>query len=212
MVRKHVFAMAVLLLAPAQAFAADKPSQEERKKEDRDRLRVGPVVSLGFPRPFALEGLLEIEKVVGLGVEYSFMPKTTVADVTTRFDAFALDANWYPFKGGFFIGMRAGRQWLSGSATLRVQNVGAFTESAQAATWFVNPRIGYLYTFSSGITLGVDAGVQLPIGATYERSGPATSAGLAQGTAVDNTLRQVANTLGNEVTPTVDLFRIGFLF
>ena len=204
--------MAVLLLAPAQAFAADKPSQEERKKEDRDRLRVGPVVSLGFPRPFALEGLLEIEKVVGLGVEYSFMPKTTVADVTTRFDAFALDANWYPFKGGFFIGMRAGRQWLSGSATLRVQNVGAFTESAQAATWFVNPRIGYLYTFSSGITLGVDAGVQLPIGATYERSGPATSAGLAQGTAVDNTLRQVANTLGNEVTPTVDLFRIGFLF
>ena len=204
--------MAVLLLAPAQAFAADKPSQEERKKEDRDRLRVGPVVSLGFPRPFALEGLLEIEKVVGLGVEYSFMPKTTVADVTTRFDAFALDANWYPFKGGFFIGMRAGRQWLSGSATLRVQNVGAFTESAQAATWFVNPRIGYLYTFSSGITLGVDAGVQLPIGATYERSGPATSAGLAQGTAVDNTLRQVANTLGNEVTPTVDLLRIGFLF
>lgn len=204
--------MAVLLLAPAQAFAADKPSQEERRKEDADRLRVGPVVSLGFPRPFALEGLLKIENVVGLGVEYSFMPKTTVADVTTRFDAFALDANWYPFKGGLFIGMRAGRQWLSGSATLRVQNVGAFTESAEAATWFVNPRIGYLYTFSSGITLGVDAGVQLPIGATYERSGPATSAGLAQGTTVDDTLRQVASTLGNEVTPTVDLFRIGFLF
>lgn len=209
---------AALALAPARAFAdearppSDRPSESAKKKEDTDGLRFGPVVGLGFPRPFSLEGLVKIDRVVSLGLEYSFLPKNTIANVTTRFDAVAIDGNWHPFRGGFFIGARAGRQWLSGSATLRVQNLGSFTESADAATWFLNPRIGYLYTWSSGVTLGIDAGVQLPIGATYERSGPATSAGLAQGTQVDSTLRQVAKTLGNDVTPTVDLFRIGFLF
>jgi hypothetical protein len=207
---------AALLLAPARAWAedrpaADRPSESQKKKEAADDWRLGPVVGLGFPRPFAIEGLLKIKNVVGLGVEYSFLPKTTISDITTRFDAIALDANWYPFKGGFFIGARAGRQWLSGSATLRVLNFGSFTESADATAWFVNPRIGYLYTWSSGFTLGFDAGVQLPIGATYERSGPATAAGLSDPN-VDRSLRQVAKTLGNDVTPTVDLFRVGFLF
>ena len=207
---------AALLLGSARAAAnerpaADRPSESQRKKEDADAWRLGPVVSLGFPRPFAIEGLLKIDKVVGLGLEYSFLPKTTISDISTRFDAIALDANWYPFKGGFFIGARAGRQWLSGSATLRVQNVGSFTESADASTWFLNPRIGYLHTWSSGFTLGFDAGIQLPIGATYERSGPATAAGLSDAS-VDNSLRQVAKTLGNDVTPTFDLVRIGFLF
>lgn len=221
MPRSLLFLSAALLL-PARAWADDRPSERppapdrpsaaEKKKEEHDHFRLGPVLSLGFPRPFALEGLLKIEDVIGLGVEYSFLPKTTLADVSTRFDAFAVDLSWYPFRGGFFIGMRGGRQWLSGSASLRVQNVGTYTESVEASAWFVNPRIGYLYTWSSGFTLGVDVGVQLPVGATYERSGPATAAGLAQGTSVDDALRRVTKTLGNDVTPTVDLFRIGFLF
>jgi hypothetical protein len=207
---------AALLFAPARAWAddrpaSDRPSESQKKKEEADAWRLGPVVSLGFPRPFAIEGLLKIKKVVGLGVEYSFLPKTTISDVTTRFDAIALDASWHPFKGGFFIGARGGRQWLSGSATLRVQNFGSFTESADASAWFFNPRIGYLWTWSSGFTLGLDAGVQLPIDATYARSGPATAAGLSD-PSIDRSLRQVAKTLGNDITPTVDLFRIGFLF
>jgi hypothetical protein len=203
---------AALLLGSARAFAADKPTETSKKKEDTDGLRVGPVVGLGFPRPFSIEGLVKVDRVVSLGLEYSFLPKNTISYVTTRFDAVAVDANWHPFKGGFFLGARAGRQWLSGSATIQVQNLGSFTETADAATWFFNPRIGYLYTWSSGFTLGFDAGVQLPISATYERHGPATSAGLAQGTGVDTTLRQVAKTFGNDATPTVDLFRVGFLF
>lgn len=212
MLRSAVLLFTCALAFPAQAWADDKPSQSEKKKEDDERLRVGAVAGLGFPRPFAIEGMVKLEKQLSLGVEYSFLPRTTIRDVTTRFDAFALDANWHPFKGGFFIGLRGGRQWLSGSATLKVNNVGSFTESADAATWFVNPRVGYLYTFGSGLTLGLDAGVQLPIGATYERSGPATAAGLAQGTTVDDTLKTVANVFGNDVTPTVDLLRVGFLF
>jgi len=37
-------------------------------------------------------------------------------------------------------------------------------------------------------------------------------AGLASNAQTDSTLRTIANTLGNDVTPTLDLFRLGFLF
>lgn len=211
---KSIKAALLLVLAlSSEAMAADRPIKPEREqKEQPEHLRLGPLVGIGFPRPLAVEGFVKIEKTVGLGVEYSFLPRTTIAGASTRFDAVAVDARWFPFKGGFFIGLRGGRQWLTGSMTLNVQGLGSFTESADAATWFINPRLGFLYTWDSGITVGIDAGVQLPISPTYVRSGPATAAGLAENAQTDQTLRTIANTLGNDVTPTLDLFRLGFLF
>jgi hypothetical protein len=203
----------VALTTSARAAADDRPAASVPEKEEPEHFRIGPLVGVGFPRPLAIEGLVKIERQFGLGVEYSFLPRMTIAGASTRFDAVAADARWFPFKGGFFIGMRGGRQWLTGSMTLTIQQVGSFTETAEAATWFVNPRLGYLYTWPSGVTLGIDAGIQLPIGATYDRSGPATAAGLtAQNTQTEATLRQIANTFGNSTTPTIDLFRLGFLF
>ncbi|MBX3233400.1 MAG: hypothetical protein KIT84_33940 [Labilithrix sp.] len=206
---RSVAVVSLLLLSSARALADDKPVKPER--EEKESFRLGPIVGVGFPRPLAVEGFVKVRRTVGLGLEYSFLPRTTIAGASTRFDAVALDARWFPFEGGFFVGLRGGRQWLSGSATLRVQDVGSFTESADVATWFVNPRVGFLYTWSSGVTLGIDAGIQLPIAPTFERSGPATAAGVAS-REVDETLRTIANTFGNDVTPTLDLFRLGFLF
>jgi hypothetical protein len=54
---------------------------------------------------------------------------------------------------------------------------------------------------------GIDAGVQIPIGASLTTTVPA---GLPP--QIDNTIASIANTFGNGVTPTVDLLRIGFLF
>lgn len=214
-----IAAFAVLVLTEGRAVAddekpqgKDQPAEAKASKDEPEHFRIGGLAGLGFPRPFQLEAFAKFEQQFGVGLEYSFMPPTTVQGVWSRFNAVSVDGRWFPFKGGFFIGLRAGRQWLDASMTETIAGLGTGTEAMNAAAWFVNPRIGYLYTFPSGITLGIDAGVQLPIGATYERSGPATAAGVAQGTQFDNTLRIVANTLGNDVTPTVDLLQIGFLF
>lgn len=207
-----IAAFSMLALTSRSAVADDKPAQQAPTKDAAPPFQIGGLAGLGFPRPFQLEAFAKIQQQLGVGVEYSFMPPTTVEGVWSRFNAVAVDGRWFPFKGGFFLGFRAGRQWLDASMTATVQGLGTGTESMNAATWFLNPRIGYLYTWESGITLGIDAGIQLPIGATYSRTGPATAAGLAQGTTADNTLRIVANTLGNDVTPTVDLLQIGFLF
>jgi hypothetical protein len=211
-------AAAVALLAPtahaqddAPKAKGDRPAAAARERAKEDRVRVGPLVGVGFPRPFEIEGLVKIGDLVALGLEYGFLPKVSVSGVEASFKGLAGDFRLFPFKNALFIGARVGRQWLDGSGTLTIAGA-SYTEAMAAATWFVNPRIGLLHTFESGITIGVDAGVQLPIGPTYERSGPATAAGLAQNTDVDRSLHAVARTLGNGATPTVDLMRIGFLF
>lgn len=198
------------------ALPADRPQSSEANKKDEDEhLRLGPLVGVGFPRPLAVEAFAKIERVVGVGVEYSFLPRMDLFGVNTSFKAVSADLRIFPFKGGFFIGARAGRQWLDAKTTISVgqggTTIGSFTEAMDASAWFVNPRIGFLYTFNSGITVGIDAGVQLPIAATFERSGPATTAGVTSSN-VDTTLRRVAGALGNDVTPTIDLLRLGFLF
>jgi hypothetical protein len=172
---------------------------------------VGPLVGLGFPRPLLIEGLVKIGRLVGVGLEYGFLPSLSVSGVEASFKGLAADFRLFPFKNAFFVGTRAGHQWLDGSGTLTIAGV-SYTETVAAATWFFNPRLGFLHTFGSGVTIGVDAGVQLPIAPSYERGGPATALGLAQNTDVDRSLHDVARALGNGVTPTIDLMRVGFLF
>ena len=215
-------AVAIAVASPAEAAesrrgdesntAVDRPAREKQEKEPAEHFRIGPIVGVGFPRPFAVEGFVKFEKLVGVGFEYSFLPPTNVINVDTRFNAFAVDLRVFPFHGAFFIGARAGRQWLDAHATLSAAQLGSFTESMEASTWFFNPRAGVLHTFSSGITVGIDAGVQFPINPSYVRTGPATAAGLASQFDIDGALVTVANALGNSTTPTVDLLRLGFLF
>ncbi len=175
-----------------------------------ERLRIGALAGVGFPRPLSIEAFAKVDRIVGLGVEYSFLPRTSLGGAEVGFKGIAADLRVFPFKNSFFIGARIGRQWLDAQATLGQGQAGSFTESMEAATWFVNPRIGVLHTFKGGVTVGMDAGVQIPVGASYSRAGRATDAGIK--TDADPMLETVAAVLGNKTTPTVDLLRVGFLF
>jgi hypothetical protein len=187
----------------------DRPAAEpkDRSDEDTDAIRIGAVAGVGFPHPLAIEALVKIEGVLALGLEYSALPKTTIVGVDARAWALAADARIFPFRNGFFIGVRGGRQVLTATATANLGALGTYQESGEASTWFVNPRIGFLWTWHNGFTVGIDAGVQIPIGPSLTTTLPA---GLPP--QVDNTIASIANTFGNGVTPTVDLLRIGFLF
>ena len=198
---------------PQQRPVADRPAGEAKKNDDsRENFRIGAIVGVGFPRPFAVEGLVKIKRYVAIGGEYSFLPALSIQDVDVSFKAIAADLRVFPFAGGFFVGAKVGKQWLSGHTSVSVDQVNAtFKEGAKADTLFINPRIGFLKTWHSGITLGIDAGVQIPINPTYERDSDAAKIGVADSSA-DKTLVTIANTLGNKITPSVDLLRVGFLF
>lgn len=177
---------------------------EPREKRSRtDHFRIGVLGGLGFPRPLAIEGMVKIEKTLGLGLEYSALPTLSVSGVDTSFHALAADARIFPFQGPFFIGVRAGRQHLAGTGTVSANGLSA-QGSMSVDTTFVNPRIGFLWTFEPGISVGIDAGAQIPVSSNVSSS-------LPEGTVVSDEALRIARTFGTSVIPTVDLIRVGFL-
>ena len=174
-----------------------------------DHVRFGVLGGVGFPRPLAIEGFVKIEKLVGVGVEYSVLPTLDISGVETSFYAVAADARVFPFKNAFFVGLRAGRQHLGGNSNMTISGLGVVRESASVDTTFINPRLGFLWTWEPGITLGIDAGVQIPVSSSSTSSIPQSA--IPASVTVDDDIMRVTNTLGKNVLPTVDLLRLGFL-
>jgi len=181
--------------------ASETPHEGTRRV---DHFRIGVLGGVAFPRPLAFEGFVKIEKLVGLGFEYGMLPGITVSGVNTHFWALAADARVFPFKNAFFVGLRAGRQHLGGNADVTMSGYPAVNESMSMDSTFVNPRIGFLWTWEPGISLGVDIGVQIPVSTT-------SSSSLPPGTPIDPRITRVENTLGRYALPTVDLLQIGVL-
>ena len=181
--------------------AAEQPREGTRRV---DHFRGGVLGSVGFPRPLAIEGFVKIERILGVGVEYSALPSLSVSGVNTHFWAIAADARVFPFKNAFFIGLRAGRQHLGGDATVTVAPYGSLNETLSVDSTFVNPRLGFLWTWEPGISLGVNIGVQVPVSTSSSNSLPSQ-------VAIDSRITRVTNTLGRYALPTLDLLQIGVL-
>lgn len=183
---------------------ASRAGDEETKPE---KLRIGVLAGVGFPRPLAIEGLVKVQRVIAAGVEYSAAPALTIRGVNTSFWALSGDVRVFPFRNAFFLGLRAGYQHLGVASTVTVRNVGSAAIAARVNTTFLNPRLGFLWTWEPGVTLGLDAGLQFPLGSDVETDMPT----LATGTILDEELIDVAHAIGQTMLPTVDLFRIGIL-
>jgi len=195
--------VAALSTCTSPAVAQSESTPDERT-DHVHVARVGVLGGLGFPRPLAIEGLVGIANTVAVGAEYSFLPNTTINGVDTTFWALAADARIFPFGGGFFIGARAGHQHLDGMTTVTVAPFGSATGALAVDTWFLNPRVGFLWMWHSGLALGIDAGVQLPLAST-------TTTTLPAGLTIDPRVTRVADTLGRSAIPTIDLLRLGIV-
>jgi hypothetical protein len=196
-------AACVLVAGTCSSIArAQSATKESEKPRSEDALRVGVLGGVGFPRPLAVEGIVVIDRLVLLGAEYSALPATTIAGVQTSLWAVAADARVFPFRNGFFVGMRAGQQHLDESATITVTNVGSFSGSTSADTTFINPRMGFLWNWGV-LALGIDAGVQIPLSASTSSNLPAGVSAPAAVTAVTQ--------LSQQTLPTIDLLRIGLV-
>jgi hypothetical protein len=208
--------------ARAAPTSSDKPAAEPAHSS----IRAGLLAGVGFPRPLAVEGLLTLGERVVLGAEYGGMPAMTVDGGPTSVGSFPLpiqgqsvspvtmndvrvslwsvaaEGRWFPFGGTFFVGLRAGRQHVGATTTLLAPRYASMSETIDLDGWFLNPRVGLLWGSHGGIAFGVEAGVQVPIGATVASSIP-----LSLLPAVQRTAGQI----GGSVIPTVDLLRLGFV-
>jgi hypothetical protein len=198
-----IFALALFAGSARAAVVDTHPQQtkaEDEAERKREEFRVGAFGGLAFPRPLSLEGMMRFDRSLGLGLEYSVLPKQTIGGVDATLWALAADVRAFPFKNGFFVGFAAGHQSLA--ARMSTELTGQVGISA--ATWFINPRLGFLQTWSSGLTVGIDAGVQLPLNSTFTSNLP-TQIPVAQD------VTDVAHLLGKSALPTINLFRFGLL-
>lgn len=197
---------AVLILLATTASEPNVERDQPTRGED-DGVEIGVLGGVGFPRPLAIEGVVGVNRVLMFGAEYSFLPKTTIASVDARLWAAAAGLRVFPFKGAFFVGLRGGFQHLGAEATISAANIGSYSEAVDVDTWFVNPRIGFLWRWKA-LAVGIDAGVQIPLGSSVTRSTSTTLTGLD----VDARVTSAADALGRTVLPTIDLLRLGLVF
>jgi hypothetical protein len=196
-------AMALLArssVASAQTTSQEAPNEKPSSHTD-DSVHVGVLGGVGFPRPLAVEGVIAVDRLVLFGAEYSALPEVNVAGVQTSIWALAGDVSVFPMRNGFFIGLRAGRQHLGEQGSLTVSGAGTLTATQTTDTTFVNPRIGFLWTWKP-FALGIDAGVQIPVSV-------ATTSTLPSSVTPPSTVTDVNRALGQQALPTVDLLRIG---
>jgi hypothetical protein len=189
-------AVVLFLLSLVLPSAADAQARDKTERSDDDAVDIGVLGGIGFPRPFSIEPVIGLEKTVMFGAEYSFLPATKIGSVDVKTWAVAANVRVFPFRGAFFLGLRGGYQSITGETTLGVANVGSYTESMEVATWFVNPRIGFLWVWKP-LAVGVDAGVQIPL-STSVSSSPLAAAAL--------------DAFGRSVIPTIDLLKVGLVF
>jgi hypothetical protein len=192
---------------PARAEAS--PQTQEAASSDLDtesashRTRFGATAGIGFPRPLSLEAMVKVGGFLGVGVEYGLLPSVTIDNVDTHLWSVAADARVFPFRNAFYLGLRAGRQHVEAATTVTIGSVATADEVLALDSWFLNPRIGVLWTASIGLTVGMEVGVQIPLSPGVSSSLPLALVPEAERT---------VNTLGKTVLPTIELLQIGMLF
>lgn len=192
--------------AGARTPVADEPAPSDLGGADqKEHLRVGVIGGIAFPRPLAVEAMIKLERAVSLGLEYSSLPTTRVGDVQFGWHAIALDARVFPLRSPFFLGARIARQHLDGLASVTAGAYGTYSGAIATDTWYVEPRIGLLWTSKIGITVGMDAGLEVPLGHT-------SSAVLPPQVELPSAVARVQSLFGASVLPTVTLLSLGALF
>ncbi len=98
------------------ALPSERPDSVDQQGEaPPDHLRLGAIAGVGFPRPLAVEALAVFERTAAVGLEYGVMPSVTIDGVKASLWSLAGDARVLPFRGAFFVGLRAGLQHLEGA-------------------------------------------------------------------------------------------------
>lgn len=208
-----LLAVAIAILAWCHAVRAEDVPQPGAKDAWRSGerpppepspapFRVGVLGGIGFPQPLAVEGVVVLGGYVVLGAEYAALPSTTFSSVHASLWSLSGDARLFPFGGAFFVGLRAGHQRLTASARITVESIVSLSEELVIDSWFLNPRVGFLWRLPVGLAFGVDAGIEIPVSAAVSSTLPLSLLPSAQ-----NTIDAIAN----GVVPTIDILRVGLI-
>ena len=184
--------------APADARPMSKPPSEA--------VRLAVYGSAGFPAPLSVGGGLTFGRAVHIGFEYGTLPVTSLGGVDVGYQSYAGDLRIFPFASGpFYFGARVGRQHVSAAFTQPLGAYGTANGAVSADGWYANPRLGFVWTSSWGLSAGIDAGLRVPLSHT-------TAEDVPSGIAAPSTATNTAHLFVGRVIPSVTLLQLGLMF
>jgi len=200
----------VSVLFASVLFLASGISHAEEKRPLLGDFNAGATVGVGLPSPVSFQLLGKYKKLVGVNVEYGFLPELRLpvgdgVNISQHMADFSL--HLYPFKGAFFLGCGVGFQNLAASATTTQQGVTG-KATAEVDTVFLSPRLGFLHRFDFGLAIGMDVGVQLPVSGSTSISGSAGGVNLTP----PKDATDVADKIQTTPIPIVHLLQLGYVF
>ncbi len=223
---------------PARQASPPAPFRDQAKSEpdddeEPDTFRIGLLLGGGLPSLLSLGGMLKLTRFLGAGVNVGLIPKVQLSyygDATLSYQHYDIYGRLFPFGGGFFLGAGAGYATVEGTLSKTIDTsmfAGAapasglprslaYESRASVRTLVLTTLIGYLYTFNSGFTLGVDAGAQIPIAPSQIDFESGVSGGFPPAfveqylAPTDASVQSSLEKLGRTTLPTVNL-RLGWL-
>jgi hypothetical protein len=178
------------------------------KEEEHPPLRIGFLVGVGAPRSATAEVYFKFFDVLGIGASYTYLPKFVGDWILKAYNVYdpslsVTSHSWelalriYPTRGAFFLGANLGMGSVEAVLHGSTRNATAKVDGP-----FVAPRIGWLWIFASGITLGLDGGAQIPLGDPEIIFDPPAFRDFRP-------LYNAARTVGKSVLPVLN-FRLGY--
>jgi hypothetical protein len=198
-----------------------QPVQRAGPLEDQHQMfHVGAMVGLvSVPRIVDGEVFVKLMDLLSVGFSYSDFPHFAADPILTAvgannggrvarlddFSAYEADLRIFPFRGAFFFGSSLGHQSLRGAVTESTL-AGPQTGTADVQSIYATPRLGFLWNWSSGFLLGLDAGVQLKLSSDVTTTvPPAASADL------QNNIHNIVDAGASYPLPSFH-FRLGWQF
>ena len=159
-------------------------------------VRLVPTVGAGAPDGMRFGLFAKWKGLLAVGGAFSMLPETSLPGVNADVKRVGGEgfARVYPFRGAFFMGVAGGYVQTKGTmveqrtAFRQLQRVEAH---GYANAVFVAPHLGFQWMLPMGLTIGFDAGVEIPI-ASNEPTFDASKYGLVlpvegKGSAADAT-------------------------
>jgi hypothetical protein len=152
--------------------------------------------------------------VLGAGAAFSFLPSTTVPVLDAQLVRASGEAflRVHPFQGAFFLGVAGGYAQTKGTM---IQQVTYFHQAqgiethAYANAVYVAPQLGFQWMLPLGLTVGFDAGVQIPV-ATHEPTFDATRYGLVIPIEAQGQVADAARYVTTLPVPVIHLLEVGY--
>ena len=225
--------------ATRTAMTSLPPDPEPQKRDSSDGLfgpiRIGFLIGVGLPNLLNFGGTAKITRFLGGGINVGIIPTARLSyygEATLSYQEYDIYGRIYPFGGGFFLGAGVGyeqvRGTLRGNVDLAKQMIPQgllppgyqlptsvdYDARGSVRTMVLTPQLGYLHTFGSGFSIGIDVGAQIPIAPSAIKfestASPPELAELQPFKDQQAKVRDTLKTVGQTPLPTLN-FRIGWL-